>query len=153
MLDKIPVSIPKGAIQTKLKGSGRIAELSIYRSMTSKETKDLILDSFKDLDVDNIEYLQANRDNGLQIAGESLDACGVIKLAGSGSLYVHQLNTSTSCSMASGSNEGTSQDSVIDSNKQQLFDRAEEVLTKLEVMFLCLAFKAFSLVLFTAHSI
>lgn len=135
MLDQIPGTIPKGAIRSKLKKSGRIVDLNVYRSMNSKEINDLILDSFKDLDIDKIEYLQANRDNGLQIVGGNLDACGLIKLAGSGSLYIHQLNTSPLCSQASGSNEGTSQDIVIDSNKQQLLDRADEVLTKLEVLY------------------
>ena len=41
-------------------------------------------DSFK-----RFEYLQANEENNLWVVHEKFNAYGVIKLAGSGSLYVH----------------------------------------------------------------
>ena len=113
--------------------------------MTSKETMDLIKTSFKEFgNIDKIEYLQASRDNCLQAVHQELDACGVIKLAGSGSLYVHQL-----CASASSSNTGSkassnqslsgvsskdtdvSQGSSTVSKKQQLIDIADEILREL----------------------
>lgn len=138
LLKNIPSTIPKGSNRNKLKKAGRIVELDVYRSMTSKEMMDLIMTGFKEFgNIDKIEYLQASRDSSLQAVDQELDACGVIKLAGCGSLYVHQLCVSASSSQllsgVSSKDTDVSQSSGTDPKKPRLIDRADEVLRKLQV--------------------
>lgn len=133
MLSNGTSTIPKGSARSKLKNSGRILDLQIYRSLSSKETMDLIIDNFKEFDIKKIGYMRANRDNCLQAVHEELDACGVIQLAGSGSLYVNPLCSSASDSQKSSASEDISPPSATDPNHKQLLDQADEVLRKLEV--------------------
>ena len=133
--------LQRGSNCDKLKKAGCIGEFGFYRSMTSKETMDLVKTGFKEFgNIDEIEYLQASRDNCLQAVHQELDACGVIKLAGSGSLYVHQLcasgssrnagseaSSSQSLSGVSSKDTDVSQGSGTDSKKQRLIDRADEI--------------------------
>lgn len=92
VLKEIPSSIPKGSQRDSLKRKGRIMDLSFHRCMTSKETVEHISNAFKDLgNVDNLQFLQAHRDNTLRVADkQELDGVGVIKLAANGSLYLKQ---------------------------------------------------------------
>ena len=105
--------------------------------MTSKETLQLIADAFKEVcQVKKLEFYQANRDNTLQVhQDQELDGSGVLNLAGSGSLYVHQMEKS----------EGDQQDQPCTSasisspeveKRKMLFQRADELIKELRVSFL-----------------
>ena len=132
LLESIPLTVPKGASREKLKKAGRIVELHFFRSMTASETMEVIKSAFKDVgnDISNLKYLQAYRDNTLQApVHQQLDACGIIKLAGSGSLYVVQ----STCPSEDLSDHEASKDIDFPQKTQQLIDRAGEVLRKLQV--------------------
>ena len=93
MLEHLSSRVPKGIQRNKLKEDGHIIELAFNRSMTSKETMNVITDAFKDLTGGGkLQFLQANRDNTLDVhTQQNLDGNGVLNLAGSGSLYVRQM--------------------------------------------------------------
>ena len=61
--------------------------------MTSEETLKVIQNAFNDLgSVSKLQYLQGNQDNTLKVSHQQdLDGCGIIQLAGCGSLYLHQI--------------------------------------------------------------
>lgn len=90
MLKNIPSRIPEGIHRNKLKEDGRIIELGFHRSMSSKDTLQLITDAFSDVcQVKKLQFLQANRDNTFQVhQDQDPDGSGILTLAGSGSLYM-----------------------------------------------------------------
>jgi hypothetical protein len=96
MLQQIPSRVPKGNQRNKLKEDGRIIELAFNRGMTSKETTRLIINAFREISgAQKIQFLQANRDNTMEVhTQQDLDGNGVLSLAGSGSLYVQQMEES-----------------------------------------------------------
>ena len=137
MLKRIPSRVPKGIHRKRLKEDGWIIEVGFHRNMTSKMTLQLIADAFKEVcQVKNLEFYQANRDNTLQVhQDQELDGSGVLNLAGSGSLYVHQMEESegdqqdqpcTSASISSPEGE----------KRKMLFQRADELIKALRVSFL-----------------
>ena len=96
MLQQIPSRVPKGNQRNKLKEDGRIIELAFNRGMTSKETTRLIINAFREISgAQKIQFLQANCDNTMEVhTQQDLDGNGVLSLAGSGSLYVQQMEES-----------------------------------------------------------
>ena len=92
LLEEIPPSIPKGSVRDRLRKAGRIKDVAVLRSTSPDEVKEDIADAFEELGhMKSLQYLQAHKDNTLHVALEQeLDGVGVIKLAGSGSLYVKQ---------------------------------------------------------------
>ena len=88
-LQDIPPTIPKGRARDALSREGKIKELPIRRNMSIKDVLASIRTCFAISDSKEVVYLQAHRDNTVNISEEqSLDGCSVIRLAGSGSLYV-----------------------------------------------------------------
>ncbi len=93
-LDKLVPALPKGEARDQLCREGRIKEVAIRRSMTATVVADILTSHFStdDTSADDmceLEYLQANRDNTLKMSTEqNLDGAGVIRVAGSGSLYL-----------------------------------------------------------------
>ena len=96
MVQQIPSRVLKGNQRNKLKEDGRIIELAFNRGMTSKETTRLIINAFREISgAQKIQFLQANRDNTMEVHTQlDLDENGVLSLAGSGSLYVRQMEES-----------------------------------------------------------
>ena len=78
--------------------------------------------------VDKLQFLQGNRDNTLQVhAQQDLDGNDVLNLAGSGSLYVQQMEESDDelPAVNLGPQEGAS--------TEQLLQRADELIKELRV--------------------
>ena len=87
LLENVSSSIPKG---TQLKNVGRIEEVAFHHSMTAEITRKHYY-SKSIQDVGNVNYLQGHKDNTLEMSiKQELDGCGVINLAGCGSLYLLQ---------------------------------------------------------------
>lgn len=92
----------------------------------------LIRSAFKD--VDNFEYLQGSQDNTLQVsAQQELDGCGVIKLAGFGCLYVHQISSRVDSESSSSTDNDRKLEDSVGASTKKLIERADEVLRKLQV--------------------
>ena len=67
----LPSRIPKGRHRNKLKKDGRIIDLAFHRSMTLKETIEVIVDAFKDLGgVGKLQFLLEKCDNTIQEYGQ-----------------------------------------------------------------------------------
>lgn len=96
MLSNIPSSIPKGSRRESLRKNGRVLEIPFHRCMTTNEVIKQIRAAFVGLgDIHNLQFLHAQQDNTLHVAeNQHLDGVGVIKLAGCGSLYVKQSESS-----------------------------------------------------------
>ena len=91
LLKEIPPTIPKGPIRERLKRTGRIRTLNFNRIMSENEVKWSILNGFSDTNIENFHFLQSTKDNRLlKSEHQSVDGNAVIKLAGSGSLYIQQ---------------------------------------------------------------
>ena len=83
--------IPRGPSRDRLEETGRIKEIHIHRIMSAVEVTNFITTSFKDVGIMGYKYLSANRRNKLTVAEkQQLNGNDVIKLAGSGSLYLQQ---------------------------------------------------------------
>lgn len=88
-LTKLVTFLPKGQAREMLSKEGRIKDVPVRRSMSATEVIETIISSSCITNASEVEYLQAHRDNTLKIsADQNLDGDGVIRLAGSGSLYV-----------------------------------------------------------------
>ena len=85
-------AIPRGPLRDRLQVTGRIKELRIHRIMSEVEVTSTITTSFKDVGIMGYKYLSANRKNNKLTVAEKqqLNGNDIIKLAGSGSLYLQQ---------------------------------------------------------------
>ena len=94
--------------------------------MTVEETRRHIQRAFESVgSVNKFQYLQGHKDNTLKVSKkQELDGCGVINLAGCGSLCLHQMNDEPTTE-ASSSNAG--------SKVQQMLRKADELLKELRV--------------------
>ena len=113
MLSNIPSSIPKGSRGESLRKNGRVLEIPFHRCMTTNEVIKQIRAAFVGLgDIHNLRFLHALQDNTLHVAeNQHLDGVGVIKLAGCGSLYVKQSESSDVVVIQDGESGESSQSS------------------------------------------
>ncbi len=134
MLDVILPIIPKGSRRQSLMKCNRILEIPFLRSMMPEEVNTLICDTFKHLgNVEHFKFLHAQQDHTLQVSEvQQLDGAAVIRLAGSGCLYLIQEKPIDEVSV-----DQPSTSSSVASNhpgkSQILLDKAEKVLLKLQV--------------------
>ena len=93
VLEDQPKFIPKGKKQKEyLIAMGRLKELFFRRVMSAEEVNAIVLEGFKIIKLDKFEYLKCQKNNSLLVAeNQKLDGNGVIELAGSGCLYLHEL--------------------------------------------------------------
>lgn len=98
VLKELSNTIPRGPLRERLKKIGRIKELFFHRIMSEAEVTSTITTGFKETSITHYKYLSANRkDNRLAVAEkQQLNGDGIIKLAGSGSLYLQQCTGSKS---------------------------------------------------------
>lgn len=67
--------------------------------MSVEEVNAIVLEGFKIIKLDKFEYLKCQKNNSLLVAeNQKLDGNGVIELAGSGCLYLHELTADGSLS-------------------------------------------------------
>ena len=113
MLNDIPSSIPKGRRRESLKKNGRVVEILFNRCMTAKEVLKQIRAAFVSVgDIHSLQFLHAQQDNTLHVAeNQHLDGVGVIKLAGCGSLYIKQSESSDVVVIRDGESGESSQSS------------------------------------------
>ena len=113
MLSNIPSTIPKGSRRESLKKNGRVVEIPFHRRMTANEVIKQIRAAFVGLgDLHNLQFLHARQDNTLHVAeNQHLDGVGVIKLAGCGSLYIKQSDSSEVVVIRDGESGESSQSS------------------------------------------
>lgn len=99
LIKEFPCCIPKGPLRCQLTKMGRLREVSFTRVMSDVEVRNVLLDAFKALGCKNFRYLQAQKNSSLKIVdSQILDGHCVIKLAGSGSLYIQELSESNDAS-------------------------------------------------------
>ena len=91
ILKEIPNIIPRGPFRTRLEAYGRIKDLYVHRVMSEKEVNDVILSGFEDIGVESFTFLKALKGTTLAVAKkQGLDGSAIIKLAGSGSVYLQE---------------------------------------------------------------
>ena len=101
VLKHILKTIPKKDDRDDLRKEGRIKDLAFHRIMSCNEVQMLVLQAFQVIKLENYEYLKCRKDSSLiKFDNQILDANGVIMLAGSGCLYIHELSSTATCSMA-----------------------------------------------------
>ena len=132
LLEDVPSSIPKGSQRNKLKNGGRIEEIGFHRQMGAEETRKHIQRAFCGLGcVSNFKYFQGHKDTSLKVSlRQELDGCGVIDLAGFGSLYLQQLDDPSAKEPEASSSHASS---ASGSRTQQLLREADELLKELHV--------------------
>ena len=107
VLKEIPVTIPRGPLRVTLRARGRIKELYFHRVMSEREVNNVIVNGFEDINIKEFRFLLPMKDNTLSgCEKQDLNGTGVIKLAGSGSLYI-QLQGSVSSTATDGSSHIT----------------------------------------------
>ena len=83
--------VPKGNKRKLLKLSGRIKTLDFKRCMTVQDVRNILVEGFKEFDLQNVQYLICGQDNILtKLENQELDGDGIIDLAGQGSVYLLQ---------------------------------------------------------------
>ena len=101
VLKHILKTIPKKDDRDDLRKEGRIKDLAFHRIMSCNEVQMLVLQAFRIIKLENYEYLKCRKDSSLiKFDNQMLDANGLIMLAGSGCLYLHELSSTATCSMA-----------------------------------------------------
>ena len=91
VLKELPNIVPRGSIRTRLETFGRIKDLYFHRVMSEKEVNDVILSGFEDIGVESFRFLKALKGNTLTVAKkQELDGTAIIKMAGSGSVYLQE---------------------------------------------------------------
>ena len=91
MLDVVLPNIPTGSHRQSLLKHNQILEISFRRCMTTKEVKKMICDNFKHLGHVHFQFMHAKQDHILITSEvQQLHGAAVIKLAGSGTLYLLQ---------------------------------------------------------------
>lgn len=97
ILKELPNIIPRGPFRTRLETFGRIKDLYFHRVMSEKEVNDVVLSGFEDIGVEAFRFLKALKGNTLAVAKkQELDGAAVIKMAGSGSIYLQEYSPSDS---------------------------------------------------------
>ena len=143
-LDKLGPVLPKGQARDKLCREGRIKEVPIRRNMTATEVTNILANHFSTGNACEVEYLQAHRDNTLKMSTEqNLDGAGVIRVAGSGSLYLilkkkessppRSSPTSRNHTPSSSDSESPAHNSTSCAYTKHLLQKASRALAELQV--------------------
>ena len=124
VLEDRPKFIPKGKKQREhLVAMGRLKELYFRRMMSAEEVNIIVLEGFKVINLVKFEYLKCQKNNSLIVAeNQKLDGNGVIELAGSGCLYLHDVGTND----PNLQRESTPHNSL--TNSQQTKDTADRLI-------------------------
>ena len=98
LMRDLPSKVPRGAFRRRLSSEGRIAKISIRRSMTSAQINDVISNSFSVGNAKNAKFVKCNQANSLSIVeSQKLDGDQVANLAGNGSLYLVEVRYILRC--------------------------------------------------------
>lgn len=122
-----------------------IKEVAVRRDMTESDVRKALCTCFNFSSDTNIVYHQVHRDNSLKNNEEqSVDGSGIIRLAGSGSLYVRVQELSKCLTHGSSSSSTSSPipfrdpSSPSNTSVRKLLERTDKILADLKV-FYCIA--------------
>ena len=100
----LPV-VPKGKARKALEEGGRVKKVQIRRSMTASAIREVICNTFSSLPcAKTAKFMSCGKDNHLTVASnQDLGGDDVVKLAGSGSVYMCEVHTVLAVTILTGS--------------------------------------------------